>query len=218
MHGLPLVEMARVRWQAAWNPDSKGRTPPNQFRHRRELLDAKSRLVVAPNNDTPYPSAFLDLSQGPVALDVPATGGRYFVMQFMDFYTNNGPLSADAAVLRFEPGQLPPVAAFWSLTMYGLPGDWFIDSPVDRYALGDRSKGMVRTAVGALEIVVQRDPPPAEQASNWLPAPSGDFELALRGYLPDAAIVEGRWKPPTVEFLQRHASRIRATSSRARPP
>src|SRR5262249_55561183 len=45
--------------------------------------------VVFPNNDTLYSSAWLDLSQGPLVLHVPDTGDRYFVMQFMDFYTNN---------------------------------------------------------------------------------------------------------------------------------
>jgi hypothetical protein len=101
-------------------------------------------------------------------------------------------------VLSFAPGQTPPVHAFWSLTMYEMPKGFFVANPLDRYALGDRTKSLKRSADGSLEIYVQRDSPGAEKESNWLPAPAGEFELALRCYMADAAIPSGRWKPPAV--------------------
>src|SRR5262249_40626585 len=37
--------------------------------------------------------------------------------------------------LRFAPGQLPPVNAFWSLTMYDLPARLLVANPLKRYLI-----------------------------------------------------------------------------------
>src|SRR5580693_3122030 len=89
VYGYPLIEMYRIRFKGVCDPDNTQRVPLNRFRHRRELLDHTATTVVAPNNDTLYSSAWLDLAKEPLVLDVPDTKGRYYVMQFMDFYTNN---------------------------------------------------------------------------------------------------------------------------------
>ena len=81
--------MYRIRFKAVFDPDNQQRVPLNRFRHVRELLDHTATTVVAPNNDTLYSSAWLNLAREPLVLDVPDTKGRYYVMQFMDFYTNN---------------------------------------------------------------------------------------------------------------------------------
>lgn len=420
--GYPSVEMFRVRHHAVFDTANPTRTPINEFRHRRELLGPLATTVVAPNNDTLYSSAWLDLSREPIVLDVPDTGGRYYVMQFMDFYSNNfayvgkrstgtgagsyviaGPEwrgalpggtrridaptnevwllgrtlvdgkddlpavyaiqdhyrltplgrwlkgergSADAAVppdvpsppafdlkdplnffaildaalkanpppardaglmnllapidvgpdktfkesdldaatakglrralemapqliaalptprpnfngwlgfanstgnfgadylyrayiarfalaandpaeahnfstvtdakgqklngsrryrLRFDAGNLPPVDAFWSLTLYGVPGGMLVDNPIARYSLGDRSKQLQYGKDGSLEIYVQHDSPGPEHESNWLPAPEGDFNLSLRCYMPKPQLISDRWAPPSVEPLE----------------
>ncbi len=416
LYGYPMVELYRIRHRAVFDAANADRTPLNTFRHRRELVDASMRTVVAPNNDTLYSSAWLDLGAEPVVLEVPDTAGRYYVMQLMDFYTNNfayvgkrttgtgpgrfaivgpgwkgtlpaglkridaptpsvwllgrtlvdgpadlpavhalqdqyklTPLSAwahtaappqpdrrrppydprvplkffeilDAAldenpppahdagvmgllsqigigpgqsfsvdrldpatteglgralqagqafvtalpsgrpvvngwlafsphtgrfgtdyryrayiarwaiaandpeeahnfttrqdererplngsrryVLRFDKGQLPPVDAFWSMTMYSLPGAFLVDNPLKRYALGDRSRQLRYGADGSLELYIQHESPGPDKESNWLPAPEGDFELGLRCYLPQAAITERRWVPPRVKAIE----------------
>lgn len=46
------------------------------------------RQIVAPNSDTLYSNAFLDLRNGPVTVSYPASNGRYVVLQFLDIYTN----------------------------------------------------------------------------------------------------------------------------------
>ena len=414
LYGFPAVEMYRIRHRALYDPANPARAPVNTFQHRRALADASMRTVVAPNNDTLYSSAWLDVSREPVVLEVPDTAGRYYVMQLMDFHTNNvgyvgkratgtgagrfaivgpgwrgtlpaglrrldlptpqgwllgrtlvdgpddlpavhalqdryhlTPLSAwlhqdapppapapppydpreplaffhvlnqalrdnppppqDAGLLgllapigdaadrpfrvealdpataaglrraletgprlldalptgvpaangwtsvaphtgrfgtdyryrasvarwgiasnnpeeatnftrrvddqgrplhgsrryrlRFEAGQLPPVDGFWSLSMYGLPGGFFVENPLQRFAVGDRSRRLHYDADGSLELLVQHDPPPPDQQGNWLPAPAGDFELALRCYLPRPALVERRWLPPPLRML-----------------
>ena len=86
---FPLYEMYRVRYLALCSPLNPRPAIINTFRHRRTLADAESRAVTTPNADTLYSSANLDLSGGPLLLDVPATQDRYYSLAFMDFYTNN---------------------------------------------------------------------------------------------------------------------------------
>ncbi|MCI0749861.1 MAG: DUF1254 domain-containing protein, partial [Nevskiales bacterium] len=89
VYGLPLVEMYRIRYKAVFDPDNKERGVLNRFQHKRKLLDHTNTTVAGPNNDTLYSPAWLDLAREPIVLDVPDTHGRYYVMHFMDFYTNN---------------------------------------------------------------------------------------------------------------------------------
>lgn len=97
-------------------------------------------------------------------------------------------------VLRFEPGGLPPVRAFWSVSLYG-PDGFFVASPIDRYVLGSHDD-LALDPDGALEIAVQHRPP--ADTRDWLPAPSGRFELTLRMYLPEPSLARGAWTPPTI--------------------
>ena len=100
-------------------------------------------------------------------------------------------------ILHFPPGGLPPNSAFWSLTM-GDARNHFVPNPINRYSVSDRS-ALVRNANGSVDIYIQNTAP-ADNESNWLPAPSGKFILWLRVYLPGKAILDGKYKvPPVVE-------------------
>jgi hypothetical protein len=99
--------------------------------------------------------------------------------------------------LRFPRGELPPADAFWSLTMYGADR-YLVPNPIDRYAIGDRTKGLRRGRDGSLTIYVQRGRPSGAAVANWLPAPRGRFGLALRLYEPRPSVLSGRWAPPPV--------------------
>ncbi|MGA0607355.1 DUF1254 domain-containing protein [Phenylobacterium sp. VNQ135] len=85
LYGLPLIEMAgtRARAFAGLNPGV------NRFGHARRLAGPESRAVTAPNNDTLYSSAWLDLTQGPVTLTIPPTGDRYISVAAMNMFTDN---------------------------------------------------------------------------------------------------------------------------------
>lgn len=85
----PAYEIARLRWLAVDDPGSPRRLEPNAFGHARRLLDARARTVTAPNNDTLYSSAWLDLHDGPVTLSMPAMPGRYWSVQVMNAHTDN---------------------------------------------------------------------------------------------------------------------------------
>lgn len=88
LYGLPLIEMATTRGRAL---SGRGGQPAglNRFGHTRQLAGPQSRAVTAPNNDTLYSSAWLDLTEGPVTLTVPPTGERYISVAGMNFYTDN---------------------------------------------------------------------------------------------------------------------------------
>jgi hypothetical protein len=100
-------------------------------------------------------------------------------------------------VIRFT--QQPPVNAFWSLTMYSAETQIFVPNAINRYSVGDRTKGTVVGKDGSMEIFLQADEPtdPIERA-NWLPAPKGRFYLLIRHYSPKAAILTGDWLPPLI--------------------
>ena len=65
-----------------------GRAPINHFAHIMKFPDHNFRQVVRPNCDTLYSTAWIDLSAEPLILSVPDTADRYYVMPFMDAYTN----------------------------------------------------------------------------------------------------------------------------------
>ena len=120
--------------------------------------------------DAIYPFAFADAAGRP--LD---SGARY--------------------VLHFEKSELPPVRAFWSLTLYN-ERQFFAANPINRYAIGDRD-ALKFNADGSLDLYIQRDPPERDRVANWLPAPaSGGFSLNLRLYWPESSVLLGEWKPP----------------------
>src|SRR5262249_41477659 len=107
---------------------------------------------------------------------------------------------ANKYTLRFAKDGLPPVDAFWSLTMYD-KDSYLVDNPINRYALGDRSD-MTRDADGGLTIYIQSDSPGGGKAKNWLPAPKEGFKLALRLYGPKKQVADGTWKPPAVQRVK----------------
>lgn len=104
-----------------------------------------------------------------------------------------------AYTIRFEPGQLPPVQFFWSMTMYDLPGRHLVENPIHRYAIGDRTPGLKRGKDGSLTLYVQHERPSKDKESNWLPAPEGRFNIVARFYGPKPAVLDGTWKLPKAE-------------------
>jgi hypothetical protein len=107
---------------------------------------------------------------------------------------------AHAYRLHFAPGQLPPVDGFWSLTMYDRRDFMLVPNAIGRYAIGDRTRGLVRGADGSLTIHVQQAPPAdAAARANWLPAPAGEFYLCLRAYLPQPALLDGTYRLPGLQ-------------------
>ena len=102
--------------------------------------------------------------------------------------------------LRFGPDQLPPVNAFWSMTMYRMPEILLVDNPIDRYLLNaPMLEQFKRDADGGLTLYFQSESPGKDRESNWLPAPKGWFMVVMRLYWPKEEALNGKWTPPQVQ-------------------
>jgi hypothetical protein len=106
---------------------------------------------------------------------------------------------ANRYVIQFPKGQLPPVRAFWSITMYNAK-QFFVDNPIGRYAIGDRDK-LKFNDDGSLTLYIQHESPGKDSESNWLPAARDAFNLFMRLYWPKEEIINSTWKPPAVMKL-----------------
>lgn len=106
---------------------------------------------------------------------------------------------ASKYTLHFAAGLTPPVNAFWSVTMYG-PESFFVENPARRYAIGSWMP-LERNHDGSLDIYIQHDSPGDGKEPNWLPAPTGGFNLTMRLYWPKSespSILDGSWQLPPV--------------------
>ncbi len=103
-------------------------------------------------------------------------------------------------VLHFSKEELPPVEAFWSVTMYDSDG-FQVANKLDRFAIGDRDD-LNYDSDGSLDLYLQHDSPGADKESNWLPAPTGPLSVIMRLYAPKATALDGRWSPPAIKKVQ----------------
>lgn len=105
---------------------------------------------------------------------------------------------ANNYVLHFTKDELPPVEAFWSITMYDAEGFQVINT-LNRFAIGDRDD-LKYNPDGSLDIYMQANSPGSDQESNWLPSPAqGVLGVTMRLYAPKAPALDGRWTPPVVK-------------------
>lgn len=104
-------------------------------------------------------------------------------------------------VLRLA--QPPPVRAFWSVTVYDLPGGHLVTHAGERCAVGDRTPGLVPGADGSLTLQLSPERPtdPAG-AANWVPVPAGRFRPVMRLHLPGQDVLDGSYVIPPVERLE----------------
>ena len=90
--------------------------------------------------------------------------------------------------LRFAPGQLPPVNAFWSLTLYELPSSLLSANPLNRYLINSPMlPSLKRDADGGLTLYVQHESRAPTRSRTGSRRPNGPF------FAGDAALLaEGR--------------------------
>lgn len=119
-------------------------------------------------------------------------------------YTDRRGEKLDASTHRytitFPKGQLPPVNAFWSVTMYDGKTQLLVANPIDRYLINSPMlPNLKKNRDGSLTLYVQKDSPGKAKEANWLPAPNDEFYLVMRLYWPKPAALDGVWKPPAVQ-------------------
>lgn len=109
-------------------------------------------------------------------------------------------------VIHFSKTKLPPVNAFWSITLYDSQG-FFVPNTLNRYALGDRDN-LKYNKDGSLDIYIQNRSPGTEKESNWLPSPNSFFNLTMRLYWPKQTAINAEWVPPGITKLSNNWSII----------
>lgn len=134
-------------------------------------LTARYFLGILPSEDAVYLSSARDEAGQPL------DGAKHYTM-------------------HFAKGATPPERGFWSLTAYDDQG-YFAGNALHRFAIGDRD-ALKFNPDGSLDIYIQRESPGSDKENNWLPAPAGRFNLALRLYWPEASAISGEWTPPAV--------------------
>jgi hypothetical protein len=102
--------------------------------------------------------------------------------------------------LTFQEGKLPPVNAFWSVTMYDGKTQLLIENPINRYLINSPMlPDLKKNGDGSLTLYIQKDSPAKDKESNWLPAPDGTIYVAMRLYWPKQEALTGEWKPPALQ-------------------
>ena len=111
--------------------------------------------------------------------------------------------------LTFAAGQMPPVNAFWSVTMYDGNTQLLIENPISRYLINSPMLPQLKkNPDGSLTLYIQKDAPAGDKKANWLPAPDGPIYMVMRLYWPKTespSILppgEGTWKPPAIQVGQ----------------
>ena len=111
--------------------------------------------------------------------------------------------STSSYTITFPSGQLPPVNAFWSVTMYDGKTQLLVANPINRYLINSPMlSNLKKNADGSLTLYVQKDSPGADKESNWLPTPNDTFYMIMRLYWPKQAALDGEWKPPAVQKVR----------------
>jgi hypothetical protein len=100
--------------------------------------------------------------------------------------------------IHFSKDQIPKAKAFWSITLYDEKYDLAANA-LDRYSRGSPDTDLQYNADGSLDLWLQSEAPDASKLTNWLPTPKGPFNLFLRTYLPDQAMMDQTWTPPPVQ-------------------
>jgi hypothetical protein len=103
---------------------------------------------------------------------------------------------ASKYLLHFDKGALPPVNAFWSVTLYD-PQGYQVANPLDRFAVSNWMP-FKYDPDGSLTLYFQNESPGKDKEANWLPAPKGPFNLTMRLYAPKSEVLTGKWNPPPV--------------------
>jgi hypothetical protein len=134
VYGQPLLDMQRV-YQAQTSvtvPDHFGDAPVNQFSHFSDLATTKEGVVVAPNADTLYSIAWLQLKPQPIVVHVPSSSGRFNVVPLMTPYTENFANIGEGASGLMAPGNYVIASGKKYEGVEEVDGMKVIHSPYDR--------------------------------------------------------------------------------------
>ena len=101
--------------------------------------------------------------------------------------------------IHFDRETLPPVNAFWSITLYDSEG-FQVGNSLNRFAISSWMP-FEYNPDGSLDLYFQNASPGKELEANWLPAPASAFNLTMRLYGPRMEVLTGKWNPPAVTMV-----------------
>jgi len=107
---------------------------------------------------------------------------------------------ANKYTIHFDKATIPPVNAFWSITLYDQEG-YQVANSLNRFAVSSWMPFQYNPD-GSLDLYFQNESPGADKEANWLPAPKGPFNLTMRLYAPKSEALTGKWNPPPVTRVQ----------------
>jgi hypothetical protein len=107
---------------------------------------------------------------------------------------------ANKYAIHFDKGAMPPVNAFWSLTLYDSDG-FQVANSLNRFAVSSWMPFKYNPD-GSLDLYFQNESPGPDKEVNWLPAPKGAFNLTMRLYGPKSEALTGKWNPPPITRTQ----------------
>ena len=107
---------------------------------------------------------------------------------------------ANKYTIHFDKGAMPPVNAFWSITLYDAEG-FQVGNALNRFAVSSWMPFKFNPD-GSLDLYFQNENPGADKESNWLPAPKGAFNLTMRLYAPQSAALTGKWNPSPIKKVE----------------
>ncbi len=107
---------------------------------------------------------------------------------------------ANKYTIHFDKGAIPPVSAFWSITLYDQDG-FQVANSLNRFAVSSWMPFKYNPD-GSLDLYFQTESPGKDKEWNWLPAPKGSFNLTMRLYAPKQEALVGKWNPPPVVRVQ----------------
>ena len=118
----------------------------------------------------------------------------------VDDSEGNGLTGKNEYKIHFSKEQIPPVNAFWSITMYLRPDNQLVENEIKRYNIGGLTPGLKINTDGSIDIIISNKKP--ADISNWLPAPEGDFWMILRMYDPKEEIFTRKYVSPDVVIVK----------------
>jgi hypothetical protein len=136
----------------------------------------------------------------------------------LSIYPANVGSCANKSIIRFAKDAVPPVEAFWSITLYDDEG-FQVANPIHQFAVSRRMP-LKRDGDGSLTLYFQNDDPGTDREANWLPAPKGPFNLSMRLYAPKSEALtrrssSGSVRPMTASDDRRPAARHHMSGNRS---
>lgn len=193
-------------------PYDSSKYPPETIKAiEKGIAEAKQELETKLNNLKDFGNLFgtrAELKNNYLNRAIAAAAGIYGNTKEEAVYTgssndkNNQPLLGNNNyILKFSKNQLPKAKYFWSITMYNLPKRFLISNPINRYSIGNKTKGLKYEPNGDLIIYLQKNSPGKEKESNWLPTPKDEkFMFVMRIYGPEPDVINNIWKMPLPEI------------------